>query len=95
MTVETINMDAWGTGHPLDLKPTQVQFPDGVQFDGEIHNVLGVETAASTTFRCTKPVPATMCGIRFVDGCKPYDRGPTTCRRCGLLAAYRVSGVQA
>lgn len=74
----------FGTGHALDLRPIQVDL------DGDIHNVLQQVTAAGALVGATEPVPVTMCGLRLDTTGQPYEGGPTTCDRCGYLAAWKV-----
>lgn len=76
----------FGTGQVLDMRATQADI------DGEIHNVLQRATVAGSVIGSTEPAPVTMCGIRLDEVGEPYQSGPTTCDRCGLLAAWRVVG---
>lgn len=50
--------------------------------DGEVHNLHG------TCRRRPHVDLITMCGIRVLEEWTPFDGGPTTCTRCGLLAAF-------
>jgi hypothetical protein len=81
---ETMYDRGFGTGHMLDLRPTQVQI------DSEIHNVLQEVTMAGTLVGATEPSPMTMCGLRLDNQGDTFDGGPTTCNRCGILAAWKV-----
>ena len=84
MSTETMYDRGFGTGHALDLRPTQVTIND------DIHNVLQQVTVAGSLIGATEPTPMTMCGLRLDSVGTPYDKGPTTCNQCGILAAWGV-----
>jgi hypothetical protein len=84
---DTMYDRGFGTGHMMDLRPTQADI------DGQVHNVLQRVTAAGSLIGATEPAPLTMCGVRLDKVGVPYDSGPTTCDSCAILAAYRVLAV--
>jgi hypothetical protein len=77
---ETMSERGFGTGHIMDLKPTQAQIGD------EIHNVL---MSPSVLAGAGIPQPMTMCGLGLFDRGDPVN-GRTTCDQCGNLAAWDV-----
>lgn len=78
----------FGTGHPMDLRPTQIKTNSG-----EVHNILRRVTDLGMIVGALEPTPVTMCGLMIHDEGEPYNGGVTTCTQCGNLAAYRVVSV--
>lgn len=84
----------FGTGHPMDLRPTQVRV-DHSQDEGgfQVHNILHRLTKTGEIIGALEPAPLTMCGLRLDHEGEPYNEGRTTCSRCAMLAAYKIVGI--
>lgn len=84
----------FGTGHPMDLRPTQVKVVSSINAEGyEIHNVLQRLTKAGQIVGALEPIPFTMCGLNLARAGTPYNEGRTTCSRCATLAAYKIVAI--
>lgn len=87
----------FGTGHPMDLRPTQVKIEYGRDWPAEdgfqVHNILHRLTKTGEIIGVVEPVPLTMCGLRLDKEGEPYNEGRTTCSRCAMLAAYKIVAV--
>lgn len=87
----------FGTGHPMDLRPTQVKVGVGSTGAGaigaQIHNILHRLTKTGEIIGVVEPVPLTMCGLSLDKEGDPYNEGRTTCSRCAMLAAYKIVAV--
>lgn len=94
----------FGTGHGLDLRPTQVAIEkDDPRDEPEIHNILRQVTRMGLVAGAFEPIPMTMCGIRLEDfknppygirrDASPYNSGVTTCSQCAILAAWQIVSV--
>lgn len=78
----------FGTGHPMDVRPTQVEVDSG-----EVHNILRRVTDMGMIVGVVEPIPMTMCGLKLDNEGVPYNSGITTCTRCAILAAHKVVSV--
>lgn len=84
----------FGTGHPMDLRPTQAKVDYGPDEDGfQVHNILRRLTKAGEIIGALEPIPMTMCGLRLDSEGEPYNEGRTTCSRCAMLAAYKIVAI--